>query len=66
MSAALQSQTARFRNSPATAVTEQQGMARHRRLECSASGKRLIDAFLHQVISEINDINHGRHPALCG
>lgn len=66
MSAALQSQTARFRDSPATAVTEQQGLARHRRLECTASGKRLIDAFLHQVISEISNVSHGRHPALCG
>lgn len=63
MSAAPQSQTARFGNSTAAAVTEQRGMAGHRRLECSASRKRLIDSFLHQVISEINDINHGRHPA---
>lgn len=47
MSAALQSQTARFRNSGAAAITEQRGMAVHRRLECSPSGKRLIDAFLY-------------------
>ncbi len=65
MSAALQSQTTRLRDSAAAAVTEQRGIAGHRRLECSASSKRLINAFLHQVISEINDINHGRHPALC-
>lgn len=66
MSAALQSQTARFRNSTAAAVTEKRGVAGRRWFECCASSKGLIDALLHQVIGEINDINHGRHPALYG
>lgn len=50
-----------------TRFTEQKRMRRQNWLggeeTCS---KRLIDTLLHQVISKVDDINHGQHPASSG
>jgi hypothetical protein len=60
------SQAARFRDRIVTRLTEQQGMGSAFGFGSAARGHGLIDALLHQIVSEIGDVSHGQHLASSG